>query len=198
MRFILSIIMLAAIIWSGALAWFVNTMPDQNSAAVEKTQALVVLTGGQDRVERGFQVLAEGSAPVLFISGVGEHVTARELLLAHASAEVRRKIQALHAEIVLDHVARSTVSNADQASEFIRKRGITSIRLITASYHMKRSLREFKTAIPEVSVIADPVFPSGFRRDEWWKHENTRRLVFSEFYKYWAVLLRDWVRPAAA
>jgi uncharacterized SAM-binding protein YcdF (DUF218 family) len=197
MRFILSLIMVAAILWSGALAWFVNAMPEQNISAAQKTEALVVLTGGQDRVERGFQALADGNAPVLFISGVGEGVTVRELLLAHASADVRKKIEMRRAEIVLDHVARTTVSNADQASEFIRTRGITSIRLITASYHMKRSLREFTTAIPEVRVIADPVFPTGFRRDEWWQHENTRRLVFSEFYKYWAVLLRDFVRRVA-
>lgn len=189
--------MLAAILWSGALAWFVNSMPEQNIASLQKTQALVVLTGGQDRVEHGFQALAEGNAPVLFISGVGEGVAVRELLRAHATPEVRKKIEMRRAEIILDHVARTTVSNADQAAEFIRTRGITSIRLITASYHMKRSLREFNTAIPEVTVIADPVFPSGFRRDEWWQHENTRRLVFSEFYKYWAVLLRDWVRPVA-
>jgi len=196
MRFILSLIMVSAILWSGALAWFVHSMPEQNIAAVEKTKALVVLTGGAERVERGFQALAEGNAPVLFISGVGEVVTVRELLLAHATPEVRRNIQMMRAEIILDHVARTTVSNAVQAAEFIRTRGITSIRLITANYHMKRSLREFKTAIPHVRIIADPVFPQGFRRDEWWQHENTRRLVFSEFYKYWLVVLRDWLRPA--
>ncbi len=197
MRFILSLIMISAVLWSGALAWFVHSMPEQNMAATQKTQALVVLTGGQGRVERGFQALAAGDAPVLFISGVGEGATVRELLSAHASAQVRKSIAAQGGEIILDHVSRTTVTNADQTAEFIRKRGITSIRLITANYHMKRSLREFKTAIPEVSIIADPVFPSGFRRDEWWQHENTRRLVFSEFYKYWLVLLRDWVRPVA-
>jgi hypothetical protein len=60
---------------------------------------------------------------------------------------------------------------------------------------MKRSLREFRTANPDLKIYADPVFPEGFKRNEWWEHENTRRLVFSEFYKYWAVLLRDTVRP---
>ncbi|MFZ4540651.1 MAG: YdcF family protein [Rickettsiales bacterium] len=194
MRFLLTLIMLAAILWSGALAWFVNTMPEQNIAAAAKTEALVVLTGGADRVEHGFEMLAKGAAPVLFISGVGAHATEEEMLSTHASAETRESIYQHNGEIVLDHVARSTVSNADQAAEFIKKRNIKSIRLITASYHMKRSMQEFHTAIPGIEIVADPVFPSGFRRDEWWAHENTRRLVFSEFYKYFLVLLRDSVK----
>jgi uncharacterized SAM-binding protein YcdF (DUF218 family) len=196
MRFILSVLMLSGIVWSAALAWFVHTMPAQNDVADTKVGALVVLTGGEDRVEYGLTMLADGMAPVLFISGVGAKATEEEMLSSHATASVRERIYEAGAEIVLDHVAKSTVSNADQAAHFLRKRGITSIRLITANYHMKRSMREFRNAIPEITILADPVFPSGFRRDEWWQHENTRRLVFSEFHKYFAVLLRDWIRPA--
>ena len=195
MRFILSLVMMAAIAWSGGLAWFVHSMPDQAVTDQQHTEVLVVLTGGQDRVEHGLSLLARGVAPVLFISGVGERVTEEQIMNAHASAKTREAIYENGGQVVLDHIARSTVSNADQAAEFIRAHNIKTIRLITASYHMKRSLREFQTVIPEVTIIADPVFPEGFRRDEWWQHKNTRRLVFSEFYKYYAVLLRDWVRP---
>jgi len=190
--------MLSAILWSAALAWFVHTMPAQNDVADTKVGALVVLTGGEDRVEYGLTMLADGMAPVLFISGVGAKATEEEMLSSHATANVRERIYEAGAEIILDHEAKSTVSNADQAANFIRKRGITTIRLITANYHMKRSMREFRNAIPEITILADPVFPSGFRRDEWWQHENTRRLVFSEFHKYFAVLLRDWIRPASS
>jgi uncharacterized SAM-binding protein YcdF (DUF218 family) len=198
MRFILSVLMLSAILWSAALAWFVHTMPAQNDVADTNVGALVVLTGGEDRVEYGLTMLADGMAPVLFISGVGAKATEEEMLSSHATANVRERIYEAGAEIILDHEAKSTVSNADQAANFIRKRGITTIRLITANYHMKRSMREFRNAIPEITILADPVFPSGFRRDEWWQHENTRRLVFSEFHKYFAVLLRDWIRPASS
>ena len=190
--------MLSAILWSAALAWFVHTMPAQNDVADTRVGALVVLTGGEDRVEYGLTMLADGMAPVLFISGVGAKATEEEMLSSHATANVRERIYEAGAEIILDHEAKSTVSNADQAANFIRKRGITTIRLITANYHMKRSMREFRNAIPEITILADPVFPSGFRRDEWWQHENTRRLVFSEFHKYFAVLLRDWIRPASS
>ncbi|MES2985170.1 MAG: YdcF family protein [Pseudomonadota bacterium] len=189
MRFILSIIMLAAIAWSGALVWFVHSMPTRSVPASVTTDAIVVLTGGKARVEHGIAMLAEGSAPILFISGVGEHVTTAQMLSEHASAPVQQKIRERRPEIIFDYIARSTLSNADQTARFIRERGIHSIRLVTASYHMKRSVREFEVAMPGLTIIADPVFPEGFRRDEWWVHENTRRLVFSEFYKYFATLL---------
>lgn len=195
MRFLLTILTLAAVLWAGALVWFVNAMPSQALPPEDKVEALVVLTGGQGRVEHGLAMLAEGAAPVLLISGVGEHVTEEEILNEHATDEIRNRIYEHGGEIVLDHIARSTVSNADQSAAFIRERNIHSIRLITASYHMKRSIQEFRVASPDIEILPDPVFPEGFRRDQWWEHENTRRLVFSEFYKYFAVLLRNAVRP---
>lgn len=195
MRFFLTLLTLAAILWASALIWFVHAMPSQPLPPDHKAEALVVLTGGQGRVEHGFAMLADGAAPVLLISGVGEHVTEEEILNEHATDEIRNGIYEHGGEIVLDHIARSTVSNADQSAAFIRARNIHSIRLVTASYHMKRSIHEFRTASPDVEILPDPVFPEGFRRDQWWEHENTRRLVFSEFYKYFAVLLRDIMRP---
>lgn len=196
MRFLLTVVMLTAFIWSSALVWFLHRMPTQSAPASATTDAIVVLTGGQGRVERGLDMLAQGAAPVLLISGVGQHVTIDIILNEHTSHELRSGIESRGGEIVLDHVARSTVSNADQSAAFIQTRRIRSIRLITASYHMLRSMHEFRAANPELAMIADPVFPEEFRRDEWWEHDNTRRLVFSEFYKYSAVMLRDALRPS--
>lgn len=195
MRMLLTLLMLMAITWSAALLWFVGSMPSSPADPAMKTEAIVVLTGGKGRVERGFEMLAQGAAPVLFISGVGEHVTVEQILAEHTSAATRDKILNADVEIILDHVARSTVSNADQTSNFLRERRIRSIRLITANYHMKRSMHEFMAVSPGVTILPDAVFPDNFERAAWWAHENTRRLVFSEFYKYWAVVLRDWVRP---
>lgn len=195
MRFLLSLLTFFVLLWASSLAWFVVAMPRGQAEAQVKVGALVVLTGGSGRVEHGLRMLAAGAAPVLFISGVGEQVTEEEILSAHADASTRERIYETGGELVLDHIARSTVSNADQTAEFLRVRKIQSIRLITADYHMRRSLREFRSAMPDMQIVPDPVFPEGFRRNEWWQHENTRRLVFSEFYKYLAVLVRDALRP---
>lgn len=187
--------MFFAMCWSVALLWFVESMPTESAPPTIKTEVIVVLTGGQGRVEHGLEMLAQGAAPLLYITGVGEHVTTEQMLEEHASPVAKGILYHADVDIELDHVARSTVSNADQSAAFLRKRGIKSIRLITANYHMKRSMHEFKTAIPEITILADAVFPEDFKRDEWWLHPNTRRLVFSEFYKYGAVLLRDWLKP---
>lgn len=195
MRLILTLVIYGALAWLAALAWFIAHIPttplDQNAHA----EAIVVLTGGQGRVEHGLSMLAAGTAPVLFISGVGEHTTEAQILETNADQKTREKIYETGGEIVLDHVARSTVANADQSGEFIRKRGIHSIRLITANYHMKRALHEFRETNRGLTILPDPVFPEGFQLNEWWQHDNTRRLLFSEFYKYIAVVLRDAIRP---
>lgn len=155
-----------------------------------KTDAIIVLTGGADRVERGLEMLAASAAPVLFISGVGPHVTKAQMLAAHASPEAQRGIAQHGPEIVFDYEAATTQSNAQQALVFVEARHIGSIRLVTAHYHMPRSLLEFRRAMPNVRIVPDPVFPEGFRRNEWWQHDNTRRLLFSEYGKYFGALLR--------
>lgn len=187
----LSFILFAIIaFWVLGLAVFVHGLPTKATPASVKTDAIIVLTGGNARVERGFAMLAQGAAPILLISGVGKDVTLQEMLMEHADAKTRQAISDRNASIVLDHVALTTYTNAREVAQFVRERQVKSIRLITAHYHMPRSMAEMQTALPKVDIIADPVFPAGFRRDQWWRHKNSRDLVLSEFHKSLAVLFR--------
>lgn len=198
MRALLLFVFYGSLAWALALGWFIARIPTEPLPETAKADAIIVLTGGSGRVEHGLSMLASGAAPVLFISGVGERTTEAKILDTSASQATRERIYERGAEIVLDRYSRSTVSNAGQSAEFIAKRGIASIRLVTADYHMKRALHEFRQANKELTILPDPVFPDGFRRDAWWKHDNTRRLLFSEFYKYIAIVVRDAIRPAKA
>lgn len=191
MRALFSIVSLLVLSWGASLAWFMQAMPQQPLEAQRKADAIVVLTGGAERVEHGLEMLAAGSAPVLFITGVGPHVTRAQMLQAHASPQAQVNIALQQPEIVFDYQAASTQSNAEQTQNFVAHRPIHSIRLVTAHYHMPRSLLEFHRALPNVTILADPVFPEGFQRDQWWQHDNTRRLVFSEYYKYYGAMLRS-------
>jgi uncharacterized SAM-binding protein YcdF (DUF218 family) len=183
-----ALLMILALMIAAAFAWFIETIPSVAAATQIKTDAIIVLTGGNGRVEQGLIALANGDAPVLFISGAGQHVTRAQMVAAHATRGVRARIAENDSEIVLDYVASTTRSNADQATEFVKARGIRSIRLVTANYHMPRSMLEFRIQMPGIKIVPEPVFPEGFHPHSWWRDKPTRRLVFSEFGKYFAAL----------
>ena len=191
MRLLLTLLSLFSLLWATALTLFVRHMPTEPLPASVNAEAIIVLTGGNGRVERGLAMLAEGAAPVLFVSGVGEKTTTRELLAEHASPAIRKRIAETHAELVLGHYARTTVGNASEVAEFLKPRDLHRIRLVTATYHMARATHEFMQSDPSLTILPDPVLPEGFERHRWWEHANARRLVFSEFYKSLAVTLRD-------
>ena len=62
------------VLWLAGLVWFaerVSHLAPQAGA----TDAIVVLTGGSERVAEGVALLAGGSARLLFVSGVPEGIT---------------------------------------------------------------------------------------------------------------------------
>jgi uncharacterized SAM-binding protein YcdF (DUF218 family) len=154
------------------------------------TDAIIVLTGGSLRVPYGVKLLGEGKADRLLISGVGKHVSLNELLKEQLDDATRAAIQKRDAIIALDYRADNTRNNARETARFIRKHNFHSVRLVTANYHMQRSLLELQHAMPDVTIIADPVFPEAFRRNQWWRDATTRRLVLSEFHKTYAAMAR--------
>jgi uncharacterized SAM-binding protein YcdF (DUF218 family) len=190
MRFLLSIMLTAALLWAMAFAVYLVRIENSATSADSKSDALVVLTGGNSRVERGFELLANGSAPVLFISGVGSKVTTNEMLAQHATPAIRNQITKRAGGIIFDYKASTTQTNAAQAAEFIRAHQYQTIRLITAHYHMPRSLLEFHAALPEVTILAEPVMPDEFQTANWWENPVMRTLVLQEFHKYLAAHLR--------
>ncbi len=175
-----------------AFALFVAMLPSAQTPE-ETTDAIIVLTGGNSRVEQGLIALAEGKAPVLFISGVGSNVTLQEMIAAHSTREVQAEISRRKPRIVLDHLANSTQSNAAEAAAFVAKYNIRSIRLVTAHYHMPRSLMEFRAAMPEVKIVPQPVVPEGFEDNGWWRDATARRIMLSEFTKTIGACLRQLV-----
>ena len=72
----------------------------------------------------------------------------------------------------------------------IRAKVSTSSRLVTAWYHMPRSLLEFGRAMPEIDIVAHPVFPDQVKQEHWWAQRGTALLLVSEYVKYLGALAR--------
>lgn len=179
--------------WLAGLAAFASRL-DRAPAAPEgrRTQAIVVLTGGSERLGVGFALLRDGRAKKLFISGVYRGVEVRELL------DRARQGEDLECCVVLGYEADDTEGNAVETARWVRVEGYRSLRLVTANYHMPRSLVEFRRALPDVEVVPHPVVPPRVRLERWWNWPGTAELVVGEYNKFLLAYLRATLtRPPA-
>jgi uncharacterized SAM-binding protein YcdF (DUF218 family) len=170
------------LIWGMGLGWFAAIIPDEPASDDIKTDAIVVLTGGGLRLEHGFELLAKGRAPKMFISGVEDGITLSSLLRQKEYSIYAAKIPA--GSVELGHEARSTVGNASEIAQWASHNNVSSIRLVTGNYHMPRSINEIHQAAPNLVIIPEPVFPRHFENNEWWQWADSIRLVVSEYNKY--------------
>lgn len=166
------------IVFAQDTAWLV---PSEDRV---ETDAIVVLTGGADRIKTGFELLEQGYAEKLFISGVYHGVEVRELLKRREKAS-----DDLECCIVLGHRAENTRGNAIETRDWLAKQGYASARLVTANYHLRRAMLEFRRAAPHIRVIGHPVVPSGRDFTRWWADGRTALLLAREYNKYIAAFL---------
>src|ERR1700730_13499207 len=112
------------------LVGFVDFAEDVASAeppADPRAEGIVVLTGGAARIDGALQLLAEGRANRLLISGVNPAVT-RQALAATVSDGLRRVLDCC---VDLDHQAQDTIGNAVSTREWADQRGFSSLIVVT-------------------------------------------------------------------
>lgn len=187
---VMLVLALGAVVWAGGLFWFVGTIPRdpppaQAPEALEHTDAVVVLTGGSGRLPTGLELLKAGVAKKLFVSGVYESVDVKELLRLSQLSPDR-----VECCVVLGYAAADTVGNAFETADWMEEQGYRSLRLVTANYHMRRSLLEFAMAAPKAHVVPHPVAPPNVHLADWWRWPGTASLLMTEYNKYLVALLR--------
>lgn len=176
--------------WAGGLLWFAADLAARVEDSGTVTDAIVVLTGGADRLERGLELLEAGKGRKLFVSGVHRGVDLPDLL-----RKARVAGELAHCCVVLGHAADDTAGNALETAQWMRREGFVSLRLVTASYHMRRALLEFRRILPDTAIVAHPVFPDAFKREQWWRWPGTAHLLAVEYSKYLGALARPLFAP---
>ena len=179
------------LLWLAGLLWFAS-LPTGDSRAA-RTDAIVVLTGGSLRLQSGMDLLREGKGRKLFVSGVNQQVDLDELLRISGNG-AEESADWASCCVVLGHEADNTLGNAQETARWMRSQGFHSLRLVTAWYHMRRSLLEFGRAMPDVEIVAHPVFPEQVKSEHWWAWPGTATLLMSEYAKYLAALARPLVQ----
>jgi uncharacterized SAM-binding protein YcdF (DUF218 family) len=171
------------VLWVAGFIWFVAPPSPENQSV--PTDAIVVLTGGRLRLQSGMNLLRDGKGRKLFVSGVNQQVDLEELLRVSGNAPGWASCC-----IALGHDADNTLGNARETAQWARQQGFSSLRLVTAWYHMPRSLLELERAMPEIEIIAHPVFPDEVKQEHWWMSRGTVVLLAGEYGKFLTALLR--------
>lgn len=177
---LLMAVSVGSLVWASGLYRFSQLIPQPLPDNQVATDAIVVPTGGAGRVGEGLSLLERGLAKKLFVSGVYRGVDVQELLKV-----ARRAPGNLECCIALGYAEDNTRGNARETADWMRRENISAIRIVTASYHMPRSLLEFRRALPaDVRIVPHPVFPDGFPTESWWRNVSAMRLAISEYHKY--------------
>ena len=162
------------VIWLMGFVIFMITLPKQPGDKQHVADAIVVLTGGKGRVEVGIALFDAGLGKRLFISGVFKGVNAKTLA---SKQDVPNALYTRLSDVELGYEANNTVQNAIETAKWAKENNIKSIRLVTGSYHIRRSIIEFKRMLPDVTMIGHPV---PFRKI---MSRKALRLMWNEYLK---------------
>lgn len=155
---------------------FVATLPVRPTQKL-KADGIVALTGGDARVDAAVALFEGGTGKRLLISGVNK-ASSKEELKQIASGGRRFDCCA-----DIGYAAEDTYGNAEEAAAWTAQHRYKSLIVVTASYHMPRSLRLFHAMMPGVKLIAYPVEPAGVNMAAWWR-PGTLHLLHNEYLKY--------------
>lgn len=170
------------IIYTSNIDQTINEIVQDSPEFTSKTDAIVVLTGGSERIKHALYLLEKGYAEKLFISGVHKEVKLYELLYLHGYNV--NEIKILRNKIELGYAASDTIENAEEIANWVKKNNIKSIRLVTSNYHIKRAMLEIHDKLPDTKIVPHGVVPINVRIDRWWDFPTTRHLLISEYNKY--------------
>lgn len=189
---IVVVLILLAGLWGAGFIVFLGKIPRAQTldASADKADAIVVLTGGGGRLDLGLRLLARGDAAKLFISGVDPGIDKATLLQ-------NRQIDGatLDCCITLGHNADDTFGNATETARWMVSHGYTSLYIVTANYHMPRSMVEFHAALPVAKLTPRVVHPNNVHLENWWRWPGTIQLLAAEYTKYLAARARALLTP---
>ena len=194
-RIVVLVVVVCAVLWLAGLLVFVDHIQSLDAATMDTNattvDAIVVLTGGSERVHTGLELLKAGKGKKLFISGVHPGLGLESLLSNEAvSADLRTCC------ITLGHAADSTEGNAEETQNWLALENYHSLLLVSAIYHMPRSLLLFRRMMPEMAITPHPIAPESVKLDEWWRHAGTANLLAVEYDKYlWVRLMLKFGPP---
>ncbi|WP_375651712.1 MULTISPECIES: YdcF family protein [unclassified Bartonella] len=148
----LTLAIIVFIFWGGFIVFSEKTERLSPPKPLPKADAIIVLTGGENRIETGLNLLQRGLGSRLLISGVNSTTNLKGFM--HNRHISPRLVSCC---IDIGHQAINTRGNAEESAAWIKKHHYKTLYIVTHDYHMWRSMRELKYLMPDIHFIAYPV-----------------------------------------
>ena len=147
-------------------AIFAVQLPEEGDDS--RTDAIVVLTGGAKRLERGLDLMQRGRAERMLVSGVDRSVRPIDLWQRYSV-----KQEMFDCCIDLGREAVDTRSNAEETANWIERHKFKTVRLVTTDWHMPRARFELSRQADGLRVTGDAI-----------QSNPSFRTLFTEYNKY--------------
>ncbi len=179
-------LVIAGTILAGGFLRFADSVANLNPPPDARADAIVVLTGGSQRIDQAVDLLRRGSGKRLLISG------------AHPSTsptQIRKMTQSskdlFNCCVDMGYDALDTIGNANEIARWIHDKGYRSVLVVTNNYHMHRSLMELRRVDHGTEFIPYPVVNSDLKSTDWYTDPNVLRTLLAEYGKTLIVYLRN-------
>lgn len=186
-------LLVATAVFAGGFSLFAHhigaLVTPQNPGVAD---AIIVLTGGQSRIGAALDLLKTGKGRRLLISGVNP-IADEDDLRAATGADAGL----FSCCVDIDHAALDTVGNAEESAKWMRANAFDSVIVVTNNYHMPRSLLELRRSVGGADLLPYPVVNSRLDSGEWMTKPSAIRVLFTEYTKYLASVMRGVVQTRA-
>ncbi|UDL88167.1 YdcF family protein [Mesorhizobium sp. PAMC28654] len=184
---VFSFLLLAfVVLFAGGFGWFANKVSHLTTPAnPAKADAIIVLTGGQSRLDAAMDLLASGKGERLLISGVHPSASRRQL---QAAIGGDKKLFSCCVDI--DRAALDTIGNAEESAKWVESHAYGTVILVTNNYHMPRSLLEMGRLLHNAKLEPYPVVNANLDNGGWLTKPEALRVLFTEYNKYLLALAR--------
>ena len=160
---------LLLVLYGLGFALFGVTLGKPAAADAQRTDGIVVITGGSGRIEHGMEMLAERKGKRLLVAGADPSVTKADLVRRLGGG--KRLMQCC---VDLGSESVDTRSNAEETRRWLERKRFESVRLITSDWHMRRARYEFRRELGgDFKVVPDAV-----------RTEPGFMTLFGEYNKY--------------
>ena len=158
------------IAWALGFVLFAATLPQP--ADTTRTDAIVVPTGSGGRIERGLEMLQMNAAQEMLVTGVDEAVQPDEF-----QVEYKVPQRVMDCCVTLGFSALDTRGNARETARWMAQRDFTSLRLVTADWHMRRATAELADQLPaDITILREAT-----------RSEVSLATLFKEYHQLLAV-----------